>query len=146
MRAVIQRVTQASVTVEGNVTGEIGQGYVVFLAVGKNDDRDTAVRMAEKIRKLRLMNDQNGKINLSIEDVKGEILVISQFTLYADCSKNRPSFSGAGDPVLAEELYNYFIEICKTKFSKTAHGIFGASMQVSLVNDGPVTIQLTVDN
>ena len=142
MKAVIQRVSEASVAVGGEMISSIGRGYVVLLGVGAGDTKEHADKMAEKIRKLRIFPDENGKTNLSIEEIDGEILVISQFTLYADCKKNRPGFSDAGDPALAEELYEYFINISKEKFKKVGHGIFGASMQVSLTNDGPFTVIL----
>jgi len=143
LKVVLQRVNEASVTVDGEVTGNIGKGYVVLLGIGEGDTREQVDKMVEKIRKLRIFSDENGKINLSIEDIDGEILVVSQFTLYADCKKgNRPSFTTAGSPGLAEELYDYFIEISQGKFKKVGHGIFGAHMHVSLVNDGPFTVIL----
>ena len=143
MKAVVQRVSGASVAAGGEIVGSIGRGYVVLLGVGEGDTEAQADKLAEKIRKLRIFPDENGKTNLSIEDIGGEILVISQFTLYADCQKgNRPSFAGAGNPALAEALYEYFIKICEGKFKKVGRGVFGASMQVSLVNDGPFTVIL----
>ncbi len=143
MKVVLQRVLEASVTVDGKVLGEIGRGYVVLLGVGNNDTREIAEKMADKVKKLRLFPDDEGKTNLSIDDIGGEVLVISQFTLYADARKGtRPSFIEAGAPALAEELYEYFITLCQDRFSKTAHGEFGADMKVSLVNDGPFTICL----
>lgn len=143
MKVVLQRVLEASVTVDGKVLGEIGRGYVVLLGVGNNDTREIAEKMADKVKKLRLFPDAEGKTNLSIDDIGGEVLVISQFTLYADARKGtRPSFIEAGAPALAEELYEYFITLCQERFSKTAHGEFGADMKVSLVNDGPFTICL----
>lgn len=143
MKVVLQRVSNASVTVEGQNVGSIGNGYVVLLGIGENDTKEQINKMVEKIRKLRIFADENGKANLSIEDISGEILVVSQFTLYADCKKgNRPSFTDAGSPALAEELYEYFIEVSRGKFAKVEHGIFGASMKVSLVNDGPFTVIL----
>ena len=142
MKAIIQRVSEASVAVGGEIVSSIGRGYLILLGVGKNDTKEHADKLAEKIRKLRIFPDENGKTNLSIEDINGEILIISQFTLYADCKKNRPGFSDAGDPVLAEELYEYFIAISEEKFKKVGRGVFGASMQVSLVNDGPFTVIL----
>ncbi len=146
MKVVLQRVTEASVEVEGNIIGEIGRGYVVFLGVGCGDTKEIAEKMADKIKKLRLFPDENGKTNLSIDDIGGEVLVISQFTLYADARKGtRPSFVEAGPPDLAEELYEYFISLCEERFKKTAHGSFGASMKVSLCNDGPFTICLELD-
>ena len=145
MKVVLQRVSGASVAVGGEVVGSIGRGYVALLGVGENDTKERADKMAEKIKKLRIFPDENGKTNLSIEDIDGEILVISQFTLYADCKKgNRPSFTGAGNPELAEELYEYFIKISEKMFRKVGRGVFGASMQVSLVNDGPFTVLLEI--
>jgi len=136
-------VSSASVAVDGRIAGSINKGYVIFLGVGNGDTKGQAEKLVSKIRKLRIFPDENEKINLSIEDINGEILVISQFTLYADCRKgNRPSFTGADSPVLAEELYDYFIEICGEKFNKVGHGVFGAHMAVELVNDGPFTIIL----
>jgi len=145
MKVVLQRVSGASVAVGGEVVGSIGRGYVALLGVGEGDTKERAEKMAEKIKKLRIFPDENGKTNLSIEDIDGEILVISQFTLYADCKKgNRPSFTGAGNPELAEELYEYFIKISEKLFRKVGRGVFGASMQVSLVNDGPFTVLLDI--
>jgi len=148
LKVILQRVTGASVEVDGEIISSIEKGYLVLLGIGADDTKEQIDKMVEKIRKLRLFSDENGKTNLSIEDIKGEILVVSQFTLYADCKKgNRPSFTEAGNPVLAEELYNYFIEICKggpcvSPFKKVGHGVFGAHMHVSLVNDGPFTVIL----
>ncbi len=146
MKIVLQRVTEASVSVGGKIIGEIGRGYVVLLGVGNGDTKEIAEKMADKVKKLRLFPDENGKTNLSIDDIGGEVLVISQFTLYADARKGtRPSFAEAGSPALAEELYEYFIALCKERFKKTAHGSFGASMKVSLCNDGPFTICLEIN-
>ena len=143
MRIVLQRVTQASVEVDGRTVSAIGKGYVALLGVGQGDTKEKIAKMVEKIRKLRLFADESGKTNLSIENVKGDILVVSQFTLYADCRKgNRPSFTDAGNPALAEELYEYFIEIAGDTFNKVGHGVFGADMKVSLINDGPFTVVL----
>ncbi|MBQ9097162.1 MAG: D-tyrosyl-tRNA(Tyr) deacylase [Clostridia bacterium] len=147
MKIVLQRVKNASVSVDGKTIGEIGKGYLALLGVSNTDTKEIAEKIAEKISKLRIFEDENGKTNLSASDVYGEILVVSQFTLYADCKKgNRPSFTNAGSPDLANELYEYFIEICKPKFKKVAHGEFGADMQVSLINDGPFTVILDSDN
>jgi D-tyrosyl-tRNA(Tyr) deacylase len=143
LKVVLQRVSEASVTVDGEITGSIGKGYVVLLGIGEGDTKEQIDKMVEKIRKLRIFPDENYKINLSIEDIDGEILVVSQFTLYADCRKgNRPNFTQAGSPSLAEELYDYFIETSQGKFKKVNHGIFGEHMHVSLVNDGPFTVIL----
>jgi len=143
MRVVLQRVTRASVTIDGIVRGEIGAGYVALLGVGAGDDAAKAERMADKIKKLRLFADENGKTNLSIGDIGGGLLVISQFTLYADCKKgNRPSFTDAASPALAEELYDHFVTYAKQIFNTVGHGEFGASMQVELINDGPFTVIL----
>ena len=147
MKIVLQRVKNASVSVDGKTIGEIGKGYLALLGVSNTDTKEIAEKIAEKISKLRIFEDENGKTNLSASDVYGEILVVSQFTLYADCKKgNRPSFTNAGSPDLANELYEYFIEICKPKFKKVAHGEFGADMQVSLINDGPFNVILDSDN
>jgi len=146
MKIVLQRVKNASVSVDNNIIGEIGKGYLALLGVSNTDTKEIAEKLAEKISKLRIFEDENGKTNLSASDVDGEILIVSQFTLYADCKKgNRPSFTNAGSPDLANELYEYFIEICKPKFSKVSHGEFGADMQVSLINDGPFTVILDSD-
>lgn len=143
MRVILQRVSEASVTVDGKIIGEIGRGYVVLFGVGNGDTKEIAEKMADKIKKLRLFPDNEGKTNLSIEDIEGEVLVISQFTLYADARKGtRPSFVNAGAPDLAEELYEYFLTLCETRFKKTAHGRFGKHMDVSLINDGPFTVSL----
>ena len=146
MKVVLQRVSEANVKVDGQVIGEIGWGYVLLLGIGGGDNREICNRMIEKVKKLRLFSDEGGKTNLSIGDVKGEILVISQFTLYADCRKGtRPGFSDAASPALAEELYEYFISSAHPHFDKVAYGKFGASMQVELINDGPFTIVLEMD-
>lgn len=141
MKLVIQRVNHASVTIDGQVTGAIGKGYLVLLGVGQGDTREMADRFVEKLYKLRIFPDAAGKTNCSIQDVQGQILVVSQFTLYADCRKgNRPSFIGAGSPQMAEELYEYFVEKCRQVFGEVAHGSFGADMKVALENDGPFTL------
>jgi len=143
MKVVLQRVLNASVTVDDMVIGKIGRGYVVLLGIGAGDDAATVSRMIDKIKKLRLFPDDAGKTNRSIVDIGGELLVVSQFTLYADCRKGtRPSFDAAAPPVLAEELYEQFIEVAKPHFAKVEHGSFGAYMQVELVNDGPFTVLL----
>ncbi|MCL2202507.1 MAG: D-aminoacyl-tRNA deacylase [Defluviitaleaceae bacterium] len=141
MKIVLQRVNRASVTVDGEITGSINKGYLVLLGVGAGDDKAKIEKAVDKIQKLRIFADENGKTNLSIADVGGELLVVSQFTLYADCRKgNRPSFTDAAPPALAEELYAYFIEYAKDKFARVEHGVFGAMMDVELVNSGPFTV------
>ncbi len=143
MKVVIQRVSEANVKVEEKIVGSINKGFVVLLGVGNEDNKENADYLIKKVTSLRVFTDECNKMNLSLKDVNGEILVISQFTLFADCSRgNRPSFSNAGKPELANELYEYFIEECKKLGFKTEHGIFGADMKVSLINDGPVTIVL----
>ena len=143
MKFVLQRVTEASVSVEGNVVGKIGKGYLLLVGVSNDDTQEIADKMIEKVSRLRIFEDENGKTNLSINDVGGEILVVSQFTLYADCRKgNRPSFTNAGAPALAEVLYEYILSRCEEIFKNTQKGIFGADMKVSLVNDGPFTVLL----
>lgn len=143
MRLLIQRVTEASVTIDGEKTGEISKGYLVFLGIGEGDTREIVSKMFQKMYKLRLFQDEEGKTNQSITEAEGELLVVSQFTLYADCRKgNRPSFVKAGSPAMAEELYEYFLSLCKEEFGRVAHGSFGADMKVALVNDGPFTVLL----
>ncbi len=143
MRAVVQRVTSASVSTDGVVIGSIGRGLLILLGISDSDDESVACRMADKICKLRIFEDENQKTNLSLADVGGEILVVSQFTLYADCAKgNRPSFAKAGAPDEADRLYEYFIKQCRTHAGRVEHGRFGADMSVSLVNDGPFTLSL----
>ncbi|MCI8900075.1 MAG: D-tyrosyl-tRNA(Tyr) deacylase [Lachnospiraceae bacterium] len=146
MRFVIQRVCEASVAVEGQVIGQIGHGLLVFVGVADSDDKLVADKMIDKLTKLRIFEDADGKTNLSIADVGGKFLVISQFTLYADCRKgNRPSFTLAGRPDKAEELYEYVISEIGKKGFCVEHGSFGAEMKVSLLNDGPFTILLDSD-
>ncbi|MCI8968084.1 MAG: D-tyrosyl-tRNA(Tyr) deacylase [Lachnospiraceae bacterium] len=146
MRFVIQRVCEASVAVEGQVIGQIGHGLLVFVGVADSDDKLIADKMIDKLTKLRIFDDADGKTNLSIADVGGKFLVISQFTLYADCRKgNRPSFTLAGRPDKAEELYEYVISEIGKKGFCAEHGSFGAEMKVSLLNDGPFTILLDSD-
>lgn len=143
MKIVIQRVTNASVTVENNVVGKIEKGFLVLLGVGPEDTTAEADYLVQKLIKLRVFKDENDKMNLSIKDIEGELLIVSQFTLYADCSGgNRPSFTNAAKPEKANELYEYFIKKCKEENIKVEHGIFGADMKVELLNDGPVTILL----
>lgn len=146
MKAVLQRVSRASVKVEGDIIGEIGKGYLILLGVAETDDEAAADRLADKICKLRIFEDSDGKTNLSLADVGGEILVVSQFTLYADCHKgNRPSFIKAGSPDKANRLYEYFVEQCRRHVPKVEHGSFGADMKVELINDGPFTLVLEGD-
>ncbi|MBQ7950925.1 MAG: D-tyrosyl-tRNA(Tyr) deacylase [Clostridia bacterium] len=143
MKIVIQRVTRASVTIDGTVKGKIGKGYLLLLGISGDDTKEIADKMLEKTAKLRIFEDENGKTNLSISEVGGEVLAVSQFTLYADCKKgNRPSFIGAGAPDMANELYLYMLEKCKALFGSVECGEFGADMKVELVNDGPFTIVL----
>ena len=143
MRAVVTRVKSASVTIDGRVNGEIGQGLLVLLGVGPSDTEAQAVKLADKVCGLRIFEDENEKMNLNLEAVGGALLVVSQFTLYADCRKgNRPSFIGAGAPAEADRLYEYFMDRCRTHVDKVEHGRFGADMKVSLVNDGPFTLML----
>ncbi len=140
MRAVVTRVRSASVSIDGRVNGSIGQGYLVLLGVGPSDTEDTAAKLAEKICNLRVFEDENGKMNLNLEQVGGSILVVSQFTLYADTSSRRPGFTGAAKPDLAIPLYEKFMAQCRARGFTVEHGEFGADMQVESVNDGPVTI------
>ena len=146
MRAVVQRVTQASVTVDGELLGRIGKGLLILLGVADGDTRELTEKMADKICRLRIFEDENGKTNLSLADVGGELLVISQFTLYADCRKgNRPSFTGAARPETAIPLYEAFIARCRESGLPVETGEFGADMKIDLLNDGPVTIVIDTD-
>jgi len=146
MRIVIQRVLEAKVEVDGICTGRIGKGFLIFLGVGRNDDRQIADRYIDKILKLRIFADDQGKTNLSLQDVGGEVLVVSQFTLYADCRKgNRPDFLRAAGASKAKEMYEYFLGQIKERLGKVESGEFGADMKVSLVNDGPFTVILDED-
>ena len=143
MKFVIQRVTHADVVVDGNELGRIGKGFMVLIGVSKDDNETIADKMVDKMIKLRIFEDENGKTNLSLGDVGGELLLISQFTLYANCKKgNRPSFIDAGAPDEANALYEYIIERCKERVNVVERGEFGADMEVSLLNDGPFTIVL----
>lgn len=143
MKLVIQRVTHASVTVDNNVIGKIGKGYMVLIGVSDTDTKEIADKMLDKMIKLRIFEDENGKTNLSLADVGGELLLISQFTLYANCKKgNRPSFIEAGSPDHANTLYEYIIEKCKERVDIVEQGEFGAEMKVELLNDGPFTVIL----
>lgn len=146
MRFVIQRVKHASVTVNGEVTGKIGKGFLVLIGVCQEDTKETADKLVRKMTGLRIFEDEEGKTNLSLESVGGSLLLVSQFTLYADCKKgNRPSFINAGSPDHAESLYNYIVEECRAKGFKVGTGIFGEEMDVELINDGPFTIILDSD-
>ena len=143
MKLVIQRVKHASVTVDCNVTGKIGKGFLVLIGIANSDTKEIADQYLKKLLNLRIFEDENGKTNLSLKDVNGELLLVSQFTLYADCRKgNRPSFINAGAPDMAEALYEYMIEACRKEIPVVETGIFGADMQVELLNDGPFTIVL----
>ena len=145
MRALLQRVLDAQVTVDNKVVGSCGHGLLVFLGVGQQDTQESAQRLWQKISKLRIFADEQGKTNLSLTDVNGELLVISQFTLFANCKRgNRPSFTEAASPALANELYEHFCDLAKRDVAHVDQGVFGASMQVSLTNDGPFTIWLEV--
>ena len=148
MKIVLQRVKSASVAIEGSVVGEIDQGLLLLVGVGPDDTRDDASYLARKIAGMRIFSDENGKMNLSIDQVGGKILSVSQFTLFADTKKgNRPSFTGAASPEAANKLYEEFNEILRTEYGLIVEaGEFGADMQVSLVNDGPVTILLDTKN
>ena len=146
MKFVIQRVTQASVTVENEVIGKINKGFLVLMGACNDDDEAIADKMVKKLIGLRIFDDAEGKTNLALKDVDGEILIVSQFTLYADCKKgNRPSFINAGSPAHAEKLYEYVIEQCKKEVEVVQTGSFGAEMKVELLNDGPFTIILDSD-
>lgn len=142
MKLVIQRVENAKVTVERNVIGSINEGFMVLLGITHTDTKETADYLAKKLCDLRVFKDENDKMNLSIKDIDGELLIVSQFTLYADCQKsgNRPSFTNSAKPEYAKELYEYFVQKCKEKVRKVETGEFGAHMKVDLINDGPVTI------
>ncbi|WP_027431718.1 D-aminoacyl-tRNA deacylase [Lachnospira multipara] len=143
MKFVIQVVTDANVKVEGKTVGEIGKGFLVLVGVGQEDTKEVADKMIKKLIGMRIFSDENGKTNLALKDVNGELLLISQFTLYADCKKgNRPNFLNAGKPEMANELYEYIISECKRYVPVVEKGVFGAEMMVSLTNDGPFTIIL----
>lgn len=143
MRAVVQRVSEASVTVGGEITGQVGTGLLVLLGVGEDDNGQDAVYLAEKISGLRIFQDEEGKMNISVKDTGGAILAVSQFTLYGDCRKGkRPSFSSAAVPEKAESLYELFCRECRRRGIPVENGVFGAMMEVELVNSGPVTLLL----
>ena len=145
MKAVVTRVASASVEIEGKINGAIDRGFLVLLGVGPDDTEKTVQKMAEKICNLRVFEDENGKMNLDLATVGGSLLVVSQFTLYADTSSRRPGFSGAAKPDLAIPLYEKFMEICRQKGFRVEHGEFGADMQVRSQNDGPVTILFDIN-
>lgn len=146
MRFVIQRVDEASVCVEGKAVGKIKKGFVVLVGISNTDTWEIADKMIRKLINLRIFSDENDKTNLNLKSIDGELLIISQFTLYADCRKgNRPSFTNAGNPELAENLYEYIIKKCSKEVPHVAHGVFGAHMDISLINNGPFTIILDSD-
>ena len=146
MRFVIQRVDEASVCVEGKAVGKIKKGFVVLVGISNTDTCEIADKMIRKLINLRIFSDENDKTNLNINSINGELLIISQFTLYADCRKgNRPSFTNAGNPELAENLYEYIRKKCSEEVPHVAHGVFGAHMDISLINNGPFTIILDSD-
>lgn len=146
MRFVIQRVAYASSKVDGNVTGKIDKGFMVLIGIAESDTREIADKMIKKLIGMRIFEDENGKTNLGLADVNGGLLLISQFTLYADCKKgNRPSFIKAGNPAMASEMYEYIISECTKQVKVVERGIFGADMKIELLNDGPFTIVLDSD-
>ncbi len=146
MRCLVQRVSEASVTVDNKVIGQIGKGLLILLGIEDSDTEAVADKMVQKVLSARIFEDQNGKTNLSLADVNGEVLVVSQFTLYADLRKgNRPSFTRAGAPDKANALYEYFMSRCREWINVVAHGEFGADMKVRLLNDGPFTIMYDSD-
>lgn len=146
MKFVIQRVAHAKVTVNETITGAIDKGFLVLIGVSETDTKEIADKMIKKLVGMRIFKDENGKTNLSLTDVGGSLLLVSQFTLYADCKKgNRPSFTKAGNPVMAQEMYEYMISQCKQQIENVQAGIFGADMKVELLNDGPFTILLDSD-
>lgn len=146
MRFLIQRVNEASVKVDNEVVGQIRQGFLVFVGIREDDTSETADKMVKKLIGLRIFEDENGKTNLDLKTVGGQLLIISQFTLYADCRKgNRPSFTGAGGPEMAERLYRHIIQQCRQEIDTVEEGRFGAEMKVSILNDGPFTVLLDSD-
>jgi len=146
MKIIIQRVSHASVTVNHTITGSIQKGFLILLGVSQKDTKEIADKMVRKLLGLRIFADENNKTNLSLKEVNGSLLIVSQFTLYADCKKgNRPSFINAGKPDLANELYEYVIDLCKKEIPIVEHGVFGADMKVELLNNGPFTIILDSD-
>ena len=146
MKFVIQRVLEASVTVDKEIIGQIEKGFLVLSGVGQNDTKEIADKLIKKLIGLRIFEDENGKTNLALADVNGQLLLVSQFTLYANCKKgNRPSFTDSGSPDLAEKLYEYIIKRCKEQVPIVETGSFGADMKVALINDGPFTVILDSD-
>ena len=146
MRAVLTRVNSASVTIDGQVVGSIGKGFLILLGVGPEDTPEHCKYLAQKALGLRIFEDENGKMNLDLDSVGGQVLVVSQFTLFGNCRKGRrPSFTDAADPVLGERLYEQFLKECEALGFPPQHGRFGADMQVASVNDGPVTLILDTD-
>lgn len=145
MKAVVTRVTEASVTINGAVTGRIGKGFLVLLGVGPNDTEAEAVRLADKVCGTRVFADENGKMNLNLAAVDGELLIVSQFTLYADLKSRRPGFTGAAKPDAATPLYEKFLAECTARGFHVEHGEFGADMKVYSINDGPVTLLFDTD-
>lgn len=147
MKVVIQRVGYASVMVDDQTVGKVGKGYLILFGAGKDDTERDAQKLVDKILGLRIFSDENGKINLSLKDVDGEVLIVSQFTLYADCKKgNRPSFINSCEPNEAKRLYEYFVHLFDGKVKNVQTGKFGADMKVSLLNDGPFTIMIECTN
>lgn len=146
MRFIIQRVSNSKVTIDNEIRGQIGKGFMVLIGVGERDTKEIADKMIHKMINLRIFEDENGKTNLGLKDVGGSLLLISQFTLYADCKRgNRPSFVKAGAPDMAKELYEYTISKCKEEIEIVEQGEFGADMKVELLNDGPFTVLLDSD-
>lgn len=146
MRFIIQRVSNSKVTIDNEIRGQIGKGFMVLIGVGESDTKEIAYKMIHKMINLRIFEDENGKTNLGLKDVGGSLLLISQFTLYADCKRgNRPSFVKAGAPDMAKELYEYIISKCKEEIEIVEQGEFGADMKVELLNDGPFTVLLDSD-
>ena len=147
MRFIIQRVSNSKVTIDNEIRGQIGKGFMVLIGVGERDTKEIADKMIHKMIHLRIFEDENGKTNLGLKDVGGSLLLISQFTLYADCKRgNRPSFVKAGAPDMAKELYEYIISKCKEEIEIVEQGEFGADMKVELLNDGPFTVLLDSDD
>ncbi len=143
MKFVIQRVENASIDIEGVSSGKIGRGFVVLIGIDQNDTKEIADKFIKKLVNMRIFEDENGKTNLSLADVSGELMLVSQFTLYANCKKgNRPSFTEAGAPAEAEKIYDYIVEECRKVIPSIVTGSFGADMKIALVNDGPFTIIL----